>query len=292
LHTCIESSCFHSARFHSSHSGDFFSSLRWKCDALDVRSFPRTAAATVAMVGLSTASITTKGWKLKVLWTDESYDWLPLSQVKESNLIECAEYAIAQGIHKEPAFNWWVPHVIRKRDRLINKVVHRTCKSNMKFGIVIPRTVDEAYELVRKSGNSFWRDSIKKEMDSVNAYNTFHVMDDDERMPPGFQEITCHMVFTVKFDLRRKSRYVAGNHLVKDQPSYNTYSSVVSRESVRIGFLLAALNDLDLMSGDISNAYLNTTTKENIWFRAGTKFGNQKGQRVKIVKALWITWIG
>ena len=233
------------------------------------------------------AVITTKGWRLKILWTDGSYDWLPLSQVKESNLIECAEYAIAQGIHKEPAFNWWVPHVIRKRDRLINKVVHRTRKSNMKFGIVIPRTVDEAYELDRKNGNSYWRDSIKKEMDSVNAYDTFHVMDDDERMPPGYQEITCHMVFTVKFDLRRKSRYVAGGHLVKDQPSYNTYSSVVSRESVRIGFLIAALNDLELMSGDISNAYLNATTKEKIWFRAGTEFGNQKGQRVKIVKALY-----
>lgn len=72
-----------------------------------------------------------------------------------------------------------------------------------------------------------------------------------------------------------------------DQPSYNTYSSVVSRESVRIGFLIAALNDLELMSGDISNAYLNATTKEKIWFRAGTEFGNQKGQRVKIVKALY-----
>ena len=231
--------------------------------------------------------ITTKGWKLKILWTDGSHDWLPLSQVKESNPIETAEYAVSQDIHKEPAFNWWVSHVIRKRDRLINKVVHQTRKSNMKFGIIIPDTVDEAYSLDHENGNTFWTDSIRKEMESVNAYKTFNVMDDDERMPPGYQEITCHMIFTVKFDLRRKSRYVAGGHLVKEQPSYNTYSSVVSRESVRIGFLIAALNDIDLMSGDISNAYLNADTKEKVWFRAGSEFGDQKGKRVKIVKALY-----
>ena len=231
--------------------------------------------------------ITTKGWKLKILWKDGSYDWLPMSQVKESNPIETAEYSISQGINKEPAFNWWVPHVIRKRDRIINKVVRRTRKANMKFGIVIPTTVDDAYRIDAENGNTYWTESIKKEMDSVNKYQTFRVMDDDERMQPSFQEITCHMVFTVKFDLRRKSRYVAGGHLVREQPSYNTYSSVVSRESVRIGFLLAALNHINLMSGDISNAYLNAETKEKVWFRAGTEFGDNKGKIVIIVKALY-----
>lgn len=57
--------------------------------------------------------VTTKGWKLKILWTDGSYDRLLLSQVKESNPIETAEYAISQVIHKEHAFNWWVSYVQR-----------------------------------------------------------------------------------------------------------------------------------------------------------------------------------
>jgi hypothetical protein len=231
--------------------------------------------------------ITTKGWKFKILWKDRSYDWLPLSQVKVSNPIEIAEYAVSQNIHKEPAFNWWVSHVIRKRDRLINKVVHRTRKSNMKFGIIVPNTVEEAYQLDKENGDTYWNDSIKKEMDSVNKYGTFRIMDDDERMPPGYQEITCHMIFTVKFDLKRKSRYVAGGHLVKEQPAYNTYSSIVSRESICIGLLLAALNDLNVMSGDISNAYLNADTKEKVWFRAGAEFGDKAGQRVITVKALY-----
>ena len=41
-----------------------------------------------------------------------------------------------------------------------------------------------------------------------------------------------------------------------------TYSSVVSRESVRITFLIAALNELEVWVEDIQNAYLNAPAKE------------------------------
>jgi hypothetical protein len=69
--------------------------------------------------------ITTKGWDLKICWKDGSYDWLPLSQIKEANPIEVAEYAVAHNIHKEPAFNWWANKVLHKHDRLINKIQSR-----------------------------------------------------------------------------------------------------------------------------------------------------------------------
>ena len=46
----------------------------------------------------------------------------------------------------------------------------------------------------------------------------------------------------------------SGGH-VTDPPATTTYSSVVSRESVRIALLIAALNDLEVLSADIQNAY-------------------------------------
>jgi hypothetical protein len=82
---------------------------------------------------------------------------------------------------------------------------------------------------------------------------------------PGFKEVGCHMVFDVKMDgkFTRKSRYVAnGNQTANIEPAW-TYSSVVSRESVRIAFLHAALNDLDVLGCDVSNAYLNAKCREN-----------------------------
>jgi hypothetical protein len=93
-------------------------------------------------------------------------------------------------------------------------------------------------------------------------------------------------VFEVKFDLRRKARYVAGGHLTST-PSHLTYSSVVNRESVRIGFLIAALNDLDVWAADVQNAYLNAPTKEKVWFIAGDEWGDHKGKPVVVVRALY-----
>ena len=56
----------------------------------------------------------------------------------------------------------------------------------------------------------------------------------------GFQEIKCHIMFDVKMDFTRKARFVAGGHMT-EAPNSLTYSSVVSRECVKIAFLLAAL---------------------------------------------------
>ena len=50
----------------------------------------------------------------------------------------------------------------------------------------------------------------------------------------------------------RKSRLVADGHTTAP-PSLITYLSIVSRESVRIAFLLTYLNYLDIISFDIGN---------------------------------------
>jgi hypothetical protein len=102
----------------------------------------------------------------------------------------------------------------------------------------------------------------------------------------GYQEIDCHIIFDIKMDLTRKARFVAGGHTT-ETPMSITYSSVVSRDSVRIAFLIAALNDLDIMACDVSNAYLNAPCREKIWFVAGPEFGSRQGQVVKIVRALY-----
>jgi hypothetical protein len=52
------------------------------------------------------------------------------------------------------------------------------------------------------------------------------------------------MIFDIKLDFIRKFRLVARGDMT-DTPSTLTYSSVVSQESVRISFLIAALNALE-----------------------------------------------
>ena len=54
----------------------------------------------------------------------------------------------------------------------------------------------------------------------------------------------------------RKSQVVA-NRSMNEAPSSLTYYYVVSRDIVRLTLLIAELNDLDIMTCDAGNSYLN-----------------------------------
>ena len=228
---------------------------------------------------------TTKGWKLCVKWKDESTSWERLSDLKESFPLQVAECAIAQSIDNEPAFAWWVPYALKKRDRIIAAVNQRYIKRTHKFGIEIPKTIKRALEIDKENGNNLWRDAIAKEMEAVKI--AFKTLDDGQKAPPGYQFMTCHMIFDVKLDgFKRKARLVAGGHMT-DAPAVLTYSSVVSRESVRIALTIAALNDLEVKGSDVQNAYLTAPCEEKIWTTLGPEFGEDQGKVALIVRALY-----
>ena len=50
-----------------------------------------------------------------------------------------------------------------------------------------------------------------------------------------------------------------------------TYASVVSRESIIIAFLFAALNNFEILAGGIGISYLNAMTTEKIYYRDGNE---------------------
>lgn len=230
----------------------------------------------------------TIGWRVCCQWKDGSTSWQKLSDLKESHPVQVAEYAVAQGIDHEPAFNWWVSHVLKKRDRIISLVKQRNArylKRTHKFGIELPKTVKEALAIDNKNGNTYWQDAIAKEMKNVRV--AFEILGDGTKVPVGHQRINCHMVFDIKMeDFRRKARLVAGGHTT-DAPAVMTYASVVSRESVRLALTLAALNNLQLKAGDVLNAYITAPCKEKIWTVLGPEFGEDAGKRAVIVRALY-----
>jgi hypothetical protein len=48
--------------------------------------------------------------------------WEKLSDLKESHPIVTAEFAVTAGINHKPAFNWWVPLVLKKHSHIISMV--------------------------------------------------------------------------------------------------------------------------------------------------------------------------
>jgi len=240
---------------------------------------------------------TTRGWHLLCEWKEGTSDWVPLKDLKESFPVEVAEYAKANKIDDEPAFAWWVKDVLRKRNRIISKVKSKYWTTSTKFGIRLPKTVEEALRLDTENGNTFWRDAIEKEMKKIQSMNAFERWDggspedllSGRAKLPGFTQISCHMIFDVKMDgkFTRKARFVANGSKTESVPSHLTYSSVVTRESVRIAFLYAALNNIDILGCDVGNAYLNAPCQEKIWVKAGKEFGDDEGSVMIIKRALY-----
>ena len=80
---------------------------------------------TVRADGWTYMKRSTIGWHLCCQWKDGSMSWENLSDLKSLHPVETAEFAKLWGIDGEPAFNWWVPHVLKKRDRIISLVKKR-----------------------------------------------------------------------------------------------------------------------------------------------------------------------
>ena len=87
-------------------------------------------------------------------------------------------------------------------------------------------------------------------------------------------------------DFTRKARHIANGAKTQDISS-STYAGVVSKDTVRIAFMYAALHGLDLFAADIKNAYLQAPITEKYWTRCGPEFGPElKGNAAYIVRAL------
>ena len=222
----------------------------------------------------------TVGWKLLVKWKDETESWVHLKDMKESHPVEVAEFARARGIADEPAFCWWVPYTLRKRDVILSAVKSRIRKTTHKYGIEMPISIEHAHRIDEANGNTFWRDAIGKEMTNVGI--AFEVLEGGKSAPPGWHKVTGHLIFDVKMDFTRKARWVLDGHKTAD-PIGSTYAGVVSRESVRIAFTYAALNGVDVFAADIRNAYLQAPSSQRDYVICGIEFGLENVGKVALI---------
>ena len=227
-----------------------------------------------------------RDWEFCVTWKDGSTNWINVKDLKESFPVQLAEYVENNRLSREEAFSWWLPYVLKKRKSIIAKLKSKYWQRTHKYGIRVPKSVEEALRIDKEEGNTFWADAIEVEMRKIRP--AVKLYDGDIKDLVGYQEITTHFIFDIKLgeNFRRKARLVADGHKTTT-PSSVTYSSVVSRDSVRICLLLAALNDLNILSGDIENAYLTAPCRENCWTMAGKEFGSDQGKPLIILKALY-----
>ena len=112
------------------------------------------------------------------------------------------------------------------------------------------------------------------------------IVQEGEVPPPGYMEIRTYIVFDVKMDFTRKAQIITDGSSTEGDPNY-TYASVVSRDSICITFLYTALNDVDIMAGDVAATYLNAPVDEKAYFQCRLEFGSLQGCLAILTKALY-----
>jgi hypothetical protein len=162
-------------------------------------------------------------------------------------------------------------------------------QDRVKYDIRVPRNTREALLLDKQNKNTKWADAIAKEMTALNRLDVFeykspaHVCNKSD----GWQFAPMHMIFDIKQqDLRHKARLVCGGHVI-DSSGHVTYSSTIKDISVRLLMIIATQNKLDMMVGDIGNAFPTAPCAEKIWTKAGPEFGDRAGSTIILKRALY-----
>ena len=96
------------------------------------------------------------------------------------------------------------------------------------------------------------------------------------------------MIFGIKLgeNFRHKARFVVDGYKAST-PNAVTYSSVASRDSIRLFLLVVTLNDIDVQSADVQNVFLTALVLEKVRVVAGPEFGPEQGKNMIVVRALY-----
>jgi len=223
-----------------------------------------------------------------VYWQNDDSTWINADALHMQQPHLLVMYAARKGLDKFTGWKWTreylefdnVPSKVRKAFKVATEWAPK-----YKFGIKVPHSIWHALWLDAKNGNHMWEETINQELQQINAYETFWVTQ-MHKLINSYTWIPYHFVFNIKFDLWHKARLVADrNHT--QPPKKDIFSGVVGMDTMWIGFLLAAMNDLQVCAANIGNAFLYRLTKEKVCIIARKEFGTDQGKMLIIDKGLY-----
>ena len=121
----------------------------------------------------------------------------------------------------------------------------------------------------QRSDKDLWHKACEEEMEAHRLNGTWEIV----KLPPGKRAIGSRWFMKVKTNAdgsldRYKARMVAKGY--SQRPGFDfkeTFAPTVRYSTIRIILAIAALEDLELRSLDISHAYLNGELEEEIYMR-------------------------
>ena len=97
--------------------------------------------------------------------------------------------------------------MVTKRNKIISAVASRVWKKNMKYGMKITTSITEAYDIDKETGNTLWRNVIKRKMKNVSV--AFEVLEYGKKPSAAHKQVPLHMIYDIKTGFTRKAILVA-----------------------------------------------------------------------------------
>ena len=63
-----------------------------------------------------------------------------------------------------------MPYTLKKRNRIISKVRTKYWRTTHKYGVRLPKNLKESIHIDQANGNTYWEDSLDKEMNKSKIY--------------------------------------------------------------------------------------------------------------------------
>ena len=116
-----------------------------------------------------------------------------------------------------------------------------------------------------------------------NVSVAFEILPTGALVTIGWKKSSGYLILDVKMDFTRQARWVKYGHRTPDPKELN-YAVVFSRDIVRISFTYSALNDVDVTSADIQNAYLQAPPSEKYYVIYGKEFGLEHEGKIALIR--------
>ena len=137
----------------------------------------------------------------KVIWFGGNKQWVHMDDLRLHDPFLLIRYALKHRLMDKPGWEW-TKHYVESNPELTRMVkTYKVSRENVtiKFGVEVPSSTKAALNLDLKNGDNKWKEAMKSEIDSINAYKTFRVLKDNEPIPPEYKCIPYHCIYDVNF---------------------------------------------------------------------------------------------
>jgi len=130
---------------------------------------------------------------LEIQWSNGEVTWEPMTVIKTSDPLTVARYAHDNKLVNLKGWKWAKrhhrnPNKFIRMLRIFKAKIKKTFKK-YKFGVQVPRNIQEALAIDKEDGNNLWSEAINKEISELMKMNTFIYKDDFSDIPNDYQYV-------------------------------------------------------------------------------------------------------